>query len=124
MLHLLSILIINDYLNNMWSMEYMRELREGGCPKNIREDILTSGFKGYARMWMPEFKNQGFVNRPGKATTTKGRAKNKLARQTNWLKQTKSNTQDKYPGPKKKKPDNRKNNTNIRVERVLFFPYT
>ena len=55
-------------------MEYMRELREGGYPKNIREEILNSGFKGYARMWMSEVNNQGFVNRPGKATKMKRRA--------------------------------------------------
>ena len=52
-------------------------------------------------MWMSEVNNQGFVNRPGKATKMKRRA-NKLTGQTNWFKQTKSKPKTNFPDPKRR----------------------
>ena len=49
-------------------MDYMQKLREGGYPQNIRGEILLVGIKRYSKMWTLQCENQGFINRPGKAT--------------------------------------------------------
>ena len=59
-------------------MDYMQELREGGYPYKIREEILEAGLKGYARMWQMQCDKVRFINRPGKATETKRRVQRRI----------------------------------------------
>ena len=98
-------------------MDYMQELREGGYPYKIREEILEAGLKGYARMWQMQCDKLGFINRPGKATETKRRVQRLIGQKT-WFKQSKkkSNPNPKAPKRKRKPP--------TRVESILFCPYT
>ena len=95
----------------------MQELREGGYPIEVRTEMLQSGIKGYCKMWNLEIRGQGYVNRPGKATATKRRAK-KLG-QHNWFKSTgqRSNSNNVRPSKGKK-------TTQTQIEGILFCPYT
>ena len=45
--------------------EYFQELRESGYPQALREEILRSASKGYAKIWDLECSNRGHLNRPG-----------------------------------------------------------
>ena len=40
-------------------LKYMQELREGGYPIEIREEILNSAFRGYTKMWRAEVAGTG-----------------------------------------------------------------
>ena len=101
-------------------LNYMQELREGGYPAEIREEIVKSAFKGYSKMWSNQCSNQGYVNRPGKATQLKRRAQ-KLAGQSTWFKQTSGKSE---PQNDQQKAINRHEKNQTSVERILFCPYT
>ena len=95
----------------------MQELREGGYPIEVRTEMLQSGIKGYCKMWNLEIQGQSYVNRPGKATATKRRAK-KLG-QHNWFKSTgqQSNSNNVRPSKGKK-------TTQTQIEGIFLCPYT
>ena len=102
-------------------LEYTQELREGGYPLSVREEIIKSATTGFQRLWEAQCRGEANINRPGHSTRVKRRAGR--LNPHNWFKKKGQNPKSTAkPSIQKKHKEPRQKQALI--EAVMFCPYT